>query len=226
MNLSLHYLVIILAILFEVSMKLYELKELMFKGELSNLAISDEHSQCVASKDDWLSYFNRGAKTVCESFPFIKGYKEFTTSTSSTIQGSINDVNFIQSYHATDVVNNCTIPINDVFHPLSIRCNAMGEVELPKTDIPLTIKVEYSKYPQELRETDYNVELTLPSKVLELVRLYIAHHYYSKLNSPDNLIVAKGYYDRYNNMVQDIKYKDTLNTSEAGHSRFSASGFV
>jgi hypothetical protein len=27
-------------------------------------------------------------------------------------------------------------------------------------------------------------------------------------------------------MVQDVRYKDTLNTSEAGHNRFSSSGFV
>jgi hypothetical protein len=218
--------VITQVILCENNMKLYELKDLMFKGELSNLAVSTDSSQCMLSTDDWLSYFNRGAKTVCEGFPFIKGYKEFTTSTHTTTKDTIGDVNFIQSYYATDVVNNCTVPINDVFHSMGIMCNSLGEVTLPKTVIPITVKVEYSKYPDELTESDYNIDIPLPSKVIELVRLYIAHHYYSKMNSADNLLVAKGYYDRYNSMVQDVRYKDTLNTSEAGHNRFSSSGFV
>lgn len=207
-------------------MKLFELHQYMLKNELSNLSVSEQVDTCGSTGLRWLDLFNNGVRAVCCKLHIFTESKVFTSSTTEVTKTNFEDPNYIVALVAYEENERYPIPINHTFAHTGIRTFPDGKVEIPKTQQIMSICVEYAVYPELATANDLNEEIKLPDTVIKLVVAYIAHHYHNAMNSENNIMMARSYADAFNRGIDEVTNRNSLGLSEAGHDRFSQSGFV
>lgn len=207
-------------------MKLFEIHQRMLRDQLSNLSVSEEANACDSTGLRWLDLFNQGVRAVCSKLHIFKETKVFTSSTTEVTKTSFNDPDYIVALGAHDADTFSIIPLNHTFSRMGVRTFPDGGVEIPKTLQVINIVIEYAVYPELATIDDLNEEVALPDTVINLVEAFIAHHYHNAMNSENNVMMARGYADTFNRGIDDIVNRNSLGLSEAGHDRFTQSGFV
>lgn len=198
----------------------------MLRNQLSNLSVSEQADACDSTGLRWLDLFNQGVRAVCSKLHIFKETKVFTSSTTEVTKTTFDDSNYIVALGAHDADTFTAIPLNHTFSHMGIRTFPDGKVEIPKTNQVMSIVVEYATYPELATIDDLNEDVALPDAVIRLVEAYIAHHYHNAMNSENNVIVARDYADAFSRGIADIVSRNSLGLSEAGHDRFTTSGFV
>lgn len=213
-------------------MKLFELREQMLKTELSNLAISEDitKSSCGGcSSDDlikWLDLYNRATLLLAGTYHLFRKSVVVTPSASEPVTINVGDSNYLVLLAAINNHCNTSYNINPTYGMFGVRADTSGNVTLPQAEVNTSITLEYAYKLPTVTIDDINSEILVPVQCIELVRTYIAHHYYHDMNSPDNIAVSNTYYNRFNEGIANLQIRNTVGLSESGNVRFRVNGFL